>query len=104
MERYKSKEWGFYDAINSLKKKNTLTGAAIRAKVLEDKRNKRMRKVDTMFIFDPRVHMDLSREDLDKLESFEKLENMEWFTETQKLIPGASFGKSAILDREVHQK
>ena len=35
-----------------------------------------MRKVDTMFIFDPRVHMKLSEEELDKLDEFEKLDTM----------------------------
>jgi hypothetical protein len=31
-----------------------------------------MRKVDTMFVFDPRVHMDLSSKDLKNLDDFEK--------------------------------
>ena len=64
-----------YDAINSSLKKQATE------KTKADKRG-RMRKVDTMFIFDPRVHMDLSKEDLDKLDEFEKLDSMEWFIET----------------------
>ena len=64
-----------YDAINSSLKKQATE------KTKADKRG-RMRKVDTMFIFDPRVHMDLSKEDLDKLDEFEKLDSMDWFIET----------------------
>ena len=52
-----------------------------------------MRKVDTMYIFDPRVHMNLNKEDLNTLDCFEKFDNLEWFIETQKLSSGATFGE-----------
>ena len=76
IQKYKSKEWGFYDAINNtIQKKDTIGNSAIRAKNLATKR-KRMQRADTVFRFDPRVHMDLSSQELAKLESYEKLRNL----------------------------
>jgi hypothetical protein len=47
-----------------------------------------MRKADTIFLFDPRVHMNLSEQDLKNLEDFEKLDKLPWFKEFCKLRQG----------------
>jgi hypothetical protein len=57
-------------------------------------------KADTVFIFDPRVHMQLSvneKENLDKLELYKEYD---WFSEVSKLKSGDHFGDLAILDNK----
>ena len=61
---------------------------------------KRLRKADTMFIFDPRVHMDLSKEDITNLDELKRMEEIQWFVEVAKLTPGQTFGELALINRE----
>lgn len=50
-------------------------------------------RADTIYRFDPRVHMDLSKEEISNLDKFERLSKISWFTEACKLTPGQSFGE-----------
>ena len=61
---------------------------------------RKLKKADTMFIFDPRVHMDLSKLDIKNLEELKRMEEIQWFVEVAKLIPGHSFGELALINRE----
>lgn len=58
------------------------------------------KKADTIFIFDPRVHMDLSDEDRANLDKLERFETIPWFIEVVKLTPGQTFGELALLNSE----
>ena len=66
---------------------------------LAEKRKKYLRKADTVFLFDPKVHMNLSEQEiayLDKLEDYEN--NFQWFTEVAILETGKSFGERALIE------
>ena len=58
------------------------------------------KRADTVFMFDPRVHMNLSKQELDNLNEFEKYEEYEWFVDVAKLDSGNSFGELALLNNE----
>jgi hypothetical protein len=75
--RFKSKNRGFIEAMNSAGNQNE-SHISHRASLLAEKRN-RMRKVDTMLIFDPKVHMNLNQEELDKLHNIGEYEKIKWF-------------------------
>jgi hypothetical protein len=51
-------------------------------------------------MFDPRVHMDLSKSDIEKLDELKRLEEVPWFIEVTKLLPGDSFGELALINKE----
>lgn len=66
---------------------------------LAEKRKKYLRKADTVFLFDPKVHMNLSEQEiayLDKLEDYEN--NFQWFTEVAIQETGKSFGERALIE------
>ena len=44
-----------------------------------------MRKADTVFLFDPRVHMNLSKLEKDNLNQIDIYDKMEWMKEVAKL-------------------
>ena len=54
-------------------------------------------RADTMYRFDPRVHMDLSEIDLICLNQYERLSKISWFKEATKLTPGQTFGEQALF-------
>jgi CRP-like cAMP-binding protein len=43
--------------------------------------------------------MDLTREELENLKDFERLDKLEWFLEITKLMPGYSFGEVALINK-----
>lgn len=51
-----------------------------------------MKRVDTVFRFDPRVHMNLTAKEKYNLDEIEKLEETMWFVAVSKLGAGESFG------------
>jgi CRP-like cAMP-binding protein len=64
---------------------------------VKDKR--KLIKADTIFIFDPKVHMNLTDQEikyLDKIEEYEK--NYDWFIEIANLESGKSFGEKALIE------
>ena len=60
-------------------------------------RQKFMKRVDTVFRFDPRVHMNLTSKDKYNLDELEKLEENIWFVDVAKLGSGKSFGELALI-------
>ena len=54
---------------------------------------------NSSFVFDPRKHMDLTKQELENLKDFERLEKMEWFKEVAKLMPGQTFGELALINK-----
>jgi hypothetical protein len=55
-------------------------------------------KQDTMFLFDPRIHMKLKaieRKNLDDLDNYEELA---WFVDVAKIVSGDSFGELALMN------
>jgi hypothetical protein len=48
-------------------------------------------------MFDPRVHMKLSKTDLYNLDELEKYEKIQWFVAAGKIITGSCFGHQALL-------
>lgn len=65
----------------------------------EEKR-RRLRKADTVFVFDPRVSMNLSKTDLRNLDDLETYEELEWMVEVSLLATGANFGELALINNE----
>ena len=59
-----------------------------------------MKKADTVFIFDPRVHMKLKTYEKLNLDDIEKFEQYQWFVDVSKLVSGSSFGELALLNNE----
>ena len=59
-----------------------------------------VRKADTVFLFDPRVHMNLSKADRANLDQLDKYEEYQWMVDVSKLRTGASFGELALINNE----
>ena len=57
-------------------------------------------KADTVFIFDPRVHMHLSKADIQNLEKIEEYSQINWMGEVHQLSTGSSFGELALINNE----
>ena len=51
----------------------------------EETLKKKYRKADTMLLFDPRVNMNLSKTDLQNLDTYEKYEKMKWMVDVAQL-------------------
>lgn len=62
--------------------------------------SRRMSKVDTGFVFDPRTHMNLSNSEKTNLDLIEKYDNGKWLMEVTKLTSGGFFGELALIDDE----
>lgn len=62
-----------------------------------------MKRADTVFRFDPRVHMKLSKDQISKLDKLEELEQYEWFVNVAILVSGNSFGELALINDEVRK-
>ena len=87
-----------------MSKKNEINNSSSSRKstqIAADKRSRFKRnRADTVFIFDPKVHMDLSESDKKNLADIEHYENLEWFVEVSKLFPGRTFGELALIRHE----
>ena len=59
-----------------------------------------MSRVDTYFVFDPKVHMNLTSSEKSNLELIEEYENMKWLMEVSKLTSGGFFGELALINDE----
>jgi hypothetical protein len=44
-----------------------------------------MTRADTVFYFDPRVHMNLSKQERENLDHLDEYEKMQWFIDVAKL-------------------
>jgi hypothetical protein len=62
-----------------------------------------LRKADTVFLFDPRIHMNLSKTDKSNLDQLVKYEEFEWMVEVAKLRTGASFGELALINNDMRK-
>ena len=51
------------------------------------------------FVFDPRKHMDMTKQELENLKDFERLDKLKWFKEVAKLMPGHTFGELALINK-----
>lgn len=65
-----------------------------------EKRNRFIKKADTVYIFDPRVHMNLTKLEKENLDQIVAYEKMQWMTEVAKLKTGQSFGELALINNE----
>lgn len=66
----------------------------------EETLKKYFRKADTMLLFDPRVHMNLSKTDIQNLDTYKRYKNMKWMVDVSKLYTGYSFGELALVNNE----
>tara|TARA_B110000285_G_C14934625_1_gene518966 strand:- start:24 stop:350 length:327 start_codon:yes stop_codon:yes gene_type:complete len=71
--------------------------------MIEEQQRKNFRKADTVFTFDPRVHMNLSKADLNNLNTYEKYDKMKWMVDVAVLHTGHSFGELALVNNEPRQ-
>lgn len=51
-------------------------------------------------MFDPRVHMNLTKLEKENLDQIENYEKMQWMMEVSKLQTGSSFGELALINNE----
>ena len=60
-------------------------------------RKRYLKKVDTVLMFDPRVHMNLTAKEKYNLDEIDKLEENMWFVDVAKMGAGKSFGELALI-------
>ena len=51
------------------------------------------------FVFDPKKHMDMTKQELENFKDFERLDKLNWFKEVAKLMPGHTFGELALINK-----
>ena len=61
-------------------------------------KRRRLTKADTVFMFDPRIHMNLDQEERDNLDFLDIYDKLNWFIDVAKLITGDSFGELALIN------
>lgn len=62
------------------------------------RKNFKLVKADTVFMFDPKVHMHLTLQEKKNLDEIEAFEEYQWFVEVSKLKSGDCFGELALID------
>ena len=67
---------------------------------IDNKKKQKLRKADTVFIFDPMVHMNLTKLEKENLEKIKSYEKLKWEIEIAILQTGASFGELALINNE----
>ena len=65
------------------------------------RRTRQLRKVDTVFLFDPRIHMNLTKTECNNLDLLDKYEAQEWMEEVNKLQIGDSFMIDQSFDNSI---
>ena len=57
-----------------------------------------MKRADTVFTFDPRVHMKLTKKQIYNLDQLDKYEKYEWFNDGGNSYTGNKLGHQSLID------
>ena len=64
---------------------------------------RRMKRGDTICVFDPKIHMNLTEKETKQLDKLEQYENMDWFVSADTYGEGRSFGEKNLMDHKTRQ-
>lgn len=68
-----------------------------------EKHRKKLSKHNSIFTFDPKYDMNLSKLDKKNLEKLEKYEQFKWDIEVATMRTGASFGELALISDDTRK-
>ena len=67
------------------------------------KKQRFLKRADTIFTFDPKVHMTLTKKQRHNLDELEKYDKYEWFVDVGKNYTGVRIGHRDLIDNTLRQ-